>query len=154
MILGVVVAGCATTANVDHEKEALLRVDREWAQVASEGKDVERIISFWSDDATIIAPGAPVVRGKEAIRNFVQQSLAIPGFHITWRSEQVSISSDGTLGYTIGENAITMSGQDGKPVTVKGRGIAVWRRSPTSDWKCVLDTWNAGPESGAQKRLN
>ena len=145
MILGVVVAGCATVANVDREKQTLLGVDREWARVASEGKDVERIVSFWSDDATIIAPGAPILRGKEAIRNFVQQSLAIPGFHITWRSEEASISSDGTLGYTIGENAMTIPGQDGKMITVKGRGIAVWRRGPTGEWKCVLDIWNSGP---------
>lgn len=145
LILGFLIGGCTTVSNVDREKETLLRVDREWAAAAAEGKDVERIVSFWSDDAAIIPAGAPIVRGKEAIRNFVQQSLAIPGFHITWRSDEAAISGDGTLGYTIGENAMTVPGADGKLVTVKGRGIAVWRRSPGGEWKCVIDTWNSGP---------
>src|SRR5712691_3916322 len=36
----------ASGMNPDREKEALLRLDREWAAVASEGKDVERMLGF------------------------------------------------------------------------------------------------------------
>jgi ketosteroid isomerase-like protein len=145
LILGLLIGGCATVSDVDRQKEALLRVDREWAAVAAEGKDVERIVSFWSDDATVVPAGAPIVQGKAAIRSFVQQSLAIPGFHITWRSDQATLSADGTLGYTTAENAMTIPGSDGKLVTVKGRGVAIWRRSPGGQWKCVVDIWNSGP---------
>ncbi len=84
LVFALLVFRCATVPDVDREKKALLQTDREWAAAAAEGKDVDRIVSFWSDDATVIPAGAPVVRGKPAIRNFVQQSLAIPGFHITW----------------------------------------------------------------------
>jgi ketosteroid isomerase-like protein len=143
--LGVLAAGCATVSNVERDKEALLRVDREWAAAAAEGKDVERIVSFWSDDATVFPAGAPVVHGKPAIRAFVQESLATPGFHISWRSDEASVNADGTLGYTIGTNALTVPGPDGKLITIAGRGVAIWRRLRGGEWKCVIDIWNSGP---------
>jgi ketosteroid isomerase-like protein len=143
--LGVLAAACATISSAERDKEVLLRVDREWAAAAAEGKDIERIVSFWSDDATVFPPGAPVLHGKPAIRAFVQESLATPGFHISWRSDQASVSADGTFGYTTGTNALTVPGPDGKLMTVAGRGVAVWRRLPGGQWKCVIDIWNSGP---------
>jgi ketosteroid isomerase-like protein len=143
--LGALAAGCATVSNGEREKEALLRVDREWAAAAAEGKDVERIVSFWSDDATVFPAGGPVLHGKAAIRAYVQESLALPGFQISWSSDQASVSADGTLGYTTGTNSLTVPGPDGTLFTGAGRGVAVWRRLPGGEWKCVVDTWNFGP---------
>ena len=143
--LGVLTAGCTTVSSAEGNREALLRVDREWAAAAAEGKNVGRIVSFWSDDATVYPAGASLVQGKAAIRAFVQQSLAIPGFHISWRSDQASVSADGTMGYTMGTNALTVPGPDGKLMTVAGRSVAVWRRLAGGEWKCVIDIWNSGP---------
>src|SRR5947199_3068714 len=77
------------------ESAKLLRRDAEWSDLASAGKDVERIASYWSDDAVIIPQGQPVVEGKAAIRAFVTSSFKIPGFSIHWVSEKVTFSPDG-----------------------------------------------------------
>src|SRR6185503_4024747 len=130
LVVGLLVLGCGTVTNLDREKETLLQTDRDWAAAAAEGKDVERIVSFWADDATVIPAGAPVVRGKAAIRDFVKQSLATPGFHITWRNDEAVLSSDGSMGYLIGQNSMTVPGQDGKLITLAGRGVSIWRRTP------------------------
>jgi ketosteroid isomerase-like protein len=99
---------------------------------------------IWADDATIFPPNAPAVHGKAAIRDYVHKSLAIPGFQIHWRPAGASISRDGTLGYTTGENAVTVPGPEGKLITITGRYATVWRRDPVGDWKCVIDIWNSG----------
>jgi ketosteroid isomerase-like protein len=52
-----------------------LRRDAEWANAAAAGKDVEKIVSYWSDDALVIEPGQPVYEGKAAIRAYVAGSL-------------------------------------------------------------------------------
>ena len=145
LVFGFLIVGCASVPDTASDEEDLLRTDREWAAVASEGKDIERIVSYWSEEATIIPDGAPVIVGQSAIRNFVQQSLATPGFHISWRPEQAMVSADGTMGYTSGKNTITFPGPDGKLMTVIGRGVTVWRREPGGAWKCVADIWNSGP---------
>ena len=144
LVLGLLNSGCVSIPSSVDSRQELLRADRSWAAVTSEGKDVERIVSFWSDDATITPAGAPVVSGKAAIRNFVQQSLATPGFHIGWRPEQASVSTDGTMGYTTGENTTTFPSADGKLMTVVGRYVTVWRRDMSGAWKCVADIWNSG----------
>ena len=116
--LCLLVAGCATVSDSAQEGEALVQLDREWAAVATQGRDVERIVGFWADDATIFPPSAPAVQGKAAIRDYVQKSLAIPGFQIHWRPASASISRDGTLGYTTGENTVTVPGPEGKLITI------------------------------------
>jgi uncharacterized protein (TIGR02246 family) len=127
------------------EKAALLERDREWSAAASEGRDVERILSFWTDDAKVFPPGAPVVDGKQAIREFVTGSLSIPGFRIWWEPEEAVVSPSGDMGYTIGRNHLTMPDADGNLETESGRGVAVWRREPDGTWRCMIDIWNSGP---------
>ena len=50
------------------EQARLLHQDAEWSDLASAGKDVDKIVSYWSDDAVLIFPGQPVLEGKPAIR--------------------------------------------------------------------------------------
>jgi len=95
----------------------------------------------------IVPAGAPVVAGKAAILAFVAGSFATPGFRITWtpRLEDVHVSADGTMGYSVSDSATTFPGEDGKLVTVPGRGVSIWRREPGGEWKCVYDIWNNPP---------
>jgi uncharacterized protein (TIGR02246 family) len=124
------------------EEASLLKQDAEWAEAAASGQDVEKIISYWTDDALIIPPGQPVVEGKAAIRTFVAESLKIPGFKIHWVSEKVRFSPDGLVAYMRATSETTMPGPDGKLMTLPGRGITVWRREPDGQWRCAVDIWN------------
>jgi len=47
------------------EKTRLLQRDAEWAAAASAGRDIDLILSFWTDDAIVIPPGLPNVIGKD-----------------------------------------------------------------------------------------
>jgi ketosteroid isomerase-like protein len=127
------------------EKVRLLERDAEWAALASEGGDVDSIVSYWTDDAVMFPPDLPAVIGKPALREYVQASSQIPGFSITWRSTEVALSPDGNLAYMFGENAVTMDGPDGTPTTIPGRGVTIWRRESDGRWRCAVDIWNAGP---------
>lgn len=140
------VAGCSRpTFDSAAEAAALLKRDAEWASVASAGQDVEKIVSYWSDDALLVPPGQAVVEGKAALRAFVAGTQKIPGFHIRWASEKVSFSPDGQLAYMRGTNETSFNGPDGKPTTVLGRGVTVWRRERDGQWRCVVDIWNEPP---------
>ncbi len=127
------------------ERRRLLERDAEWATLASSGQDVDRILSYWTDDAQVFAPGLPVLTGKAALRGYVEGALAIPGFHITWSTSDARLSPDGQLGYLVSTNSVTTPGQDGKSVTTKGRALTVWRRDTDGEWRCTIDIWNDGP---------
>jgi hypothetical protein len=87
MSLVVLVAGGACTRpalDPVTEGNTLLRRDAEWADAAAAGQDLDRILSYWSDDALVIEPGQPIYEGKAAIRGYVAASLRTPGFKIHW----------------------------------------------------------------------
>jgi ketosteroid isomerase-like protein len=125
------------------ETTKLLRRDAEWAAAASEGRDLELVLSYWTDDAVVLAPGLPPVTGKEALRRYVQESLQIPGFRISWVSTDVTLSPDSKLAYMFSRNTVTMNAPDGTPVTTEGRAITIWRREPDGEWRCAVDIWNS-----------
>lgn len=145
LLLAPLLAAGTATAHEPGAKDALLATDLAWSAAASEGKDVEKVVSYWSDDAVVVPPGMPPIVGKDAIRAFVAHSFATPGFSISWTPVDVVVSDDGTMGYSTAHNTMTMPGPDGTPVTSHGRALAVWRRAPDGRWECVYDIWNAAP---------
>ncbi len=129
------------------ERTRLLKRDAEWALAASEGRDLERVLSYWTDDAIVLPPGFPAVAGKAALREYVEGSMKIPGFRITWTSTEVTFSPDGNLAYMLSRNAVTLNAPDGTPTTTEGRAVTIWRREGDGEWRCAVDIWNADPES-------
>lgn len=127
------------------EQAKLLHRDAEWADLASAGKDVDKIVSYWSDDALLIFPGQPVLEGKAAIRAYVETSLKTPGFKIHWVSEKPVFSPDGKLAYMRGTDQLTVPGPNGTPITLHLRGISVWRIDSDGQWRCVVDISNEEP---------
>jgi ketosteroid isomerase-like protein len=131
--------------DLERERQRLLELDQEWAALAAAGQDVERILSFWTDDARIYPPGMPTVSGKAALRRYVEGALAVPGFHIRWTSSEATLSPDGQLAYVFSNNAVTMPGPAGKLVTTRGRAVTLWCPDAGGEWRCAVDIWNDEP---------
>jgi uncharacterized protein (TIGR02246 family) len=142
-VVGVLFAcsGCASAGSRADVRSEILRLDAEWSR-AAQNRDVDRVLSFWADDAVVLPPGSPAVAGRPAIREFVMKSFQTPGFSISWKTTTVAVSSSGDIAYTTGTNRITFNAPDGKQVAVEGKAVAVWRREKDGAWKCALDIWN------------
>ena len=130
--------------DLERERRRLLERDAEWALLGSRGVEIERILSYWTEDAVVYPPGLPAVSGKAAIRSYVQAALAVPGFRITWTTANATLSPDGRLGYLLGGNTIQQPGVDGELVTAHGRAVTIWRREGDGEWQCAVDIWNGG----------
>ena len=59
---------CGSAFAQDSARDELMRTDQAWSTAAAEGKDVEKVVAFWSDDAKVVPSGAPIISGKAAIR--------------------------------------------------------------------------------------
>jgi uncharacterized protein (TIGR02246 family) len=146
-----VVAGCVALAmlgcsrvDLDAERASILKTDKAWLG-ATQAKDLERTVSFWADDAVVMAPSQPAFVGKDAIRKYVAESFRLPGFAIEWETTQVTVAPHGDVAYATGTNTTTLNGPDGKPMTFRGKAATVWRKSADGSWKCVVDIWNDEP---------
>jgi uncharacterized protein (TIGR02246 family) len=143
-------AGCSGQhkVNLASEEAAIRTTDANWLAAAT-SHDLERILPFWADDASILPPGAPAVVGKEAIRKYVAGSFATPGFSITWTTDKVEVSESGDMAYSVGTDRTSVTAPNGKPVIEEGRGVAIWKKQPDGSWKCVMDVMSPAPAPNA-----
>src|SRR5437899_7592330 len=87
----------ATASAADTKIEQALRdLDAQWSAAAA-GKDVDKTVSFYSDDAIVMPPNASAATTKEAIRKVWQDLLASPGLGISWKTTKVEVSKSGDL---------------------------------------------------------
>lgn len=86
VIFAVLSACSASHVDSSTARATLLRRDAEWADAAKSGKDVDRIVSYWTDDALIIFPGQPTFEGKKALRAGKPLTLHLRGITV-WRLE-------------------------------------------------------------------
>jgi len=133
------------TPDLKTEEAAIMKADSTWAALAKDGGDAETILSYWSDDAVVLPPGQPMLKGKDALRKMVQDSKNIPGFSMTWKSTGIQFSPDGKMAYMPGENLMTMNDPAGNKISIPGRGYTIWRKQADGNWKCVVDIWNNPP---------
>ena len=111
-------------------------------QKAVTGRDLEKIVAFYADDAVLLPAAEPTVTGKAAIREEWQHILAIPDFESTSRLVSAEVSVAGDFGYTTGTYAARMRGEDGEMVTEPGKWVSIWKRQPGGAWRIVVDTYN------------
>lgn len=137
--------GC-TEVNIDkdEEEQKLMQLSREWSEVASTG-NIDSLMTYWSDDAVMMPPNRPPLRGKEAIRSFVETSDQVPGFEISWEPLSAHIANDGSMAYLIERNQIAFNDSLGNRVVENNKVVTVWRKNEDGSWKNVIDMWNSDP---------
>ena len=150
-LLGCTSPAVSPAVDVEAEKATLMERDRAFAKAAGRG-NLDSLLVFWADDATVMMAGSPAVEGKAAIRNMVTESMAIPGFSITWTPEDAKVASSGDMGYTTGTNAVTMPDSSGKPSTMSGRYITVWRKEADGKWRVTEDYATPAPSQEAARQ--
>ena len=126
------------------EGERLMQISREWSKSAATDS-VEKTLSYWADDAVVMSPGQPPLKGKNAIREMLEGTSKIPGFKISWEPLSVFVSKSGDMAYLIEQNQITVNDSLGKPITEFNKSVTIWRKEANGSWKNIVDMWNAAP---------
>lgn len=91
---------------------------------------------FDANGATVPYPGQPAVAGREAVQGVMAQCLAMqPQIH--YDDSSVIMAEDVALLRSSWRLKVT--GMDGKPVEVMGKGIQVARRQSDGSWRILID---------------
>jgi len=158
IVLGTSLAASICFAGDAKLEKALRDLDEQWSKAAG-AKDLERTISFYSDDATVLPTNAPVVTTKDGIRKTWQDLLASPGFAISWKATKVEVAKSGDLACLSGTYEMTVNDASGKSTNDRGKYVEVWEKQKDGKWKCGTDIWNSdlpapgsSPAPGAAER--
>jgi ketosteroid isomerase-like protein len=101
---------------------------------------VDKFAGYYSDDAALLLPNAPIVNGRENIKAALRPMLADPNFALTFQATRVEASKGGDFVYTVGTYSMTMSRPSDKTaVTDKGKYLTVFKKESGGSWKAVAD---------------
>jgi uncharacterized protein (TIGR02246 family) len=132
----------ASAADTKAFEQALRGLDAQWSAAAA-AKDVDRTVSFYSDDAIVMPPNDAAATTKEAIRKVWQDLLASPGLGISWKTTKVEVAKSGDLACVSGTYEVTVSDPSAKPANDHGKYVEVWEKQAGGKWKCGTDIWNS-----------
>lgn len=124
-----------------HEKE-IAKAYREWVN-ATNAKDIERWASFLVPGALFLPPNSPALTTESAIRGFYLELFADERFSLDCRQERVEVAGSEDLAWSTGHCEATFTGSDGEESHDRSKWAKVWKRLPTGEWKCTLNSWSS-----------
>jgi ketosteroid isomerase-like protein len=130
-------SACTSTSAPDTKAEetTLRDLDVQWSKAAA-SHDLNATVSYYSDDASVLPPNAPVATTKEAIRA-AWGPLVAPDVTTSWQATKFEVAHGGDMAYAIGTYKIEMKPPD------TGKFVEVWKKQADGKWKCVADIFNS-----------
>ncbi|MGE3839737.1 MAG: SgcJ/EcaC family oxidoreductase [Hyphomonadaceae bacterium] len=129
-------ASCATAPNLDlnHVRDAVIAAETAerdgWA-----ARDIEAVMNAYTEDALIIAAGAPV-RDKHAAREAFVRFMADPGFSLTFSSDPAIVAESGELAVATGIYSATFTNPQTNAIErFDGYHLLTWRRDSDGQWR-------------------
>ena len=113
---------------------ALDKLAKEWA-AAFNAKDAAKVAAFYAEDAVLMPPNGPMVKGRANIEAQWKRVLAEGVTNMQLRPMESSIS--GNHAFEAGTSTLTVKG--GEPVN--GKYVVVYKRVG-GDWKLDYDIFN------------
>jgi ketosteroid isomerase-like protein len=129
----------AAQAPVDHraaDQATILKQDSAWVKAIA-SHDTVTATSFYSTDAVLLLPGAPLAIGKPEIEKAWSSMMHAPGFALSFTPEKLTMGSD--MAYELGSYQLSEKDKHGKAQTSNGKYVVVWQRQADSSWKAISD---------------
>jgi len=117
-------------------EQAVRDADATWSKAAA-AKDLDKTVSFYADDATVLPPNEAAVTSKDGIRN-LWKGLIDSVTEVSWKATKVEMAKSGEMASVTGTYELTM--KDG--TKDRGKYCEVWEKKGGT-WKCGTDIWNS-----------
>jgi uncharacterized protein (TIGR02246 family) len=123
------------------DEAAVRDQDAQWAKAAG-ANDLDATVAYYTDDASLLPPNAPIATGRQAIRA-VWAALLNPNATVTWQVNKADVARSGELAYVMGAYQLIPKNEQGKPLEDHGKLVEVWKKQADGKWKVVADIFNS-----------
>jgi uncharacterized protein (TIGR02246 family) len=136
----IALVGSMAAASATSTDEAAIRAQStDWVK-AYNGGDAKAVAGLYAEDALLLPPGAPGVKGRAAILEFFTKDIASSKaagvvFAI---APNADVGVSGNMGWESGTYKVTAKGA----VVETGKYLSVSRKKD-GKWLYIRDTWNA-----------
>lgn len=136
-------AGTTSASSSELASGDIRRLREVWVEAFNK-QDVERLLSFYADDAVELPlNGLPAVHGIDAIRESVKSSFANRFAGLRVRQTQVGYTEP--LAVELASYMVTVQVRNGEAKEEKGRLVATWRRNGNGRFKITISVWSKEP---------
>lgn len=115
---------------------------------AFNAEDAATLTDMYTEDAVRMPPGAPAIRGREAIRaGFDQEFGEMSAPQIRGQTDDVHFAGD----WAVERGNYTFSGtvaESDQQVSDDGKYVVVARKAEDGSWKIFWEIWNSNTTSG------
>jgi uncharacterized protein (TIGR02246 family) len=139
-------ANSTAAADTGADEQAIRGQVDHWLQLVK-AKDAAGIAALYTEDGAVMPSNAPIGKGRAAIQQTWASLMQLPGFGLTFASEQILVSSSGDMALDRGTYRLTIAPK-GTTQTDTGKYVVVWRKIG-GEWKAAADIFNSDlPASG------
>lgn len=146
-----IVFGITAMAQVNTDvKQKIEKMNKEMAQAMISGNN-EKNLAYYTEDAVSLPAYEKMVKGKEAIKNSMDQ-MQKSGWKVQDMNFQtVSVETNGNIVTEIGTYKMSMK-KDGAEMAQsdEGKYITLWEKQPDGSLKIKTEMWNSDKNPWAE----
>ncbi len=139
-------SGCQEKANESKSAtvEELGQMNRDFAK-ALVAKDAAGAANLYAEDATLLPPNEPIVKGRANIQKYWQDGIDAGIVDATLKT--IDAKNDGDLGYEIGRFELKTKDSTGNISVEKGKYTELLKRNADGKWISICGIWNSDQPS-------
>ena len=119
-------------------ESTLRKTTQDWA-LACNTKQLDDLVSLYVNDALVLRPNVPLVRGAAAIREFFFAALDSGLGEVELSAQRVELF--GEMGYEAGRCKMLVPSALGKRREERGKYLILYNRQG-QEWRIVVDCWS------------
>ncbi len=123
------------------DEAAIQETAAAWSKAAG-AKELDRCLSFYTEDASVLPFNAPIAEGKDQIRNVWSHLMSNPGYSLRFGPTKIQVAQSGDLAYEIGTFDLTLANEPGKSNAMRGKYVVAWKKQASGEWKAAADIFN------------
>jgi uncharacterized protein (TIGR02246 family) len=128
----------ATTAQARSVKAEIDAANQQWIAAFNKG-DAAAVAALYTDQATVLPPGADIAKGRDAIQKVWAGAIQSGLKNITLQT--VAVEQFGNAAREIGRFSADVTNPQKPTVHVDGKYVVLWKRLHGA-WKLDTDIWN------------
>ena len=123
------------------DRAAILEVDSAFV-VAANGGSLDGLVAVYAEDASLLPPNEPGLKGRQAIRQYWGRTL--DAYTLQFELTTDDVDGKGDLAYVRGRYKLTASPRKSGDAVVadEGKFVEVLKRQPDG-WRYAIDIFNS-----------
>lgn len=133
-------------ANTAADEQAINGINQHWLEIIR-AKDSTAIALLYAEDGAVMPANEPAARGRDAIGQWWGRAMRIPGYDLTFDTDQLLVSASGDMALDRGTYRFKATPPEG-PIDDTGKYVVVWRKLG-GEWKVAADIFNSDKPAGS-----